>query len=42
MEKITLNLTDLYEVSSGSILTDYDRKVLVRLYQPIIGTNAIG
>lgn len=42
MEKITLNLTDLYEVSSGSILTDYDRKVLVRLYQPIIGTDAIG
>lgn len=41
MEKITLNLTDLYEVSSGSILTDYDRKVLVRLYQPIIGTDAI-
>ena len=41
MEKLTLNLNDIYEVSSGSILTDYDRKVLVRLYQPIIGVEAI-
>jgi replication initiation and membrane attachment protein len=41
MEKYSLNLSDVYEVSSGSILTDYDRKVLVRLYQPIIGAEAI-
>lgn len=41
MEKINLSLNDIYEVSSGSILTDYDRKVLVRLYQPIIGVEAV-
>ncbi len=33
--------TDEYEVAAASILTDYDRKVLLRLYQPIAGSAAI-
>lgn len=32
---------DFYEVRFGSILSDSDRKVLIDLYQPIVGAGAI-
>lgn len=37
-----LTYQDIYEIQLGSIITDYDRKILTRLYQPIIGYKAIG
>lgn len=41
MARIMINSEDTYEVVKSSILTDYDRKVLIRLYQPIVGYGAI-
>ena len=38
---ITLTYNDFYEIQLGSIITDYDRKILTRLYQPIIGYQAV-
>ena len=37
----TLTYNDFYEIQLGSIITDYDRKILTRLYQPIIGYTAV-
>ena len=37
----TLTYNDFYEIQLGSIITDYDRKILTRLYQPIIGYKAL-
>ncbi len=37
----TLTYNDFYEIQLGSIITDYDRKILTRLYQPIIGYKAM-
>ncbi len=37
-----LTYQDIYEIQLGSIISDYDRKILTRLYQPIIGYKAIG
>jgi replication initiation and membrane attachment protein DnaB len=34
---IVLKVSDKYEVIADSSLTNYDRKILTRLYQPIIG-----
>ena len=36
-----LNNYDFYEVRFGSILSDSDRKVLINLYQPIVGAGSI-
>lgn len=41
MQKVQVLLTDTYEVIAGSILTEYDRKILSRLYQPIIGFGSV-
>ena len=41
MEKINLKQTDTYEVLLKSYLSDYDRKILNRLYQPLCGAQAI-
>lgn len=44
MNKVEINAltsADLYEVRLDSILSNYDYKVLVRLYQPIIGFGPI-
>lgn len=38
---VTLTYNDYYEIQLGSIITDYDRKILTRLYQPIVGHQAI-
>lgn len=40
MRKTPLTIEDTYEIVAASIFNDYDRKVLVRLYQPIIGFEA--
>ena len=37
MRKIPLTIEDTYEIVAISIFHEYDRKILVRLYQPIIG-----
>ena len=36
-----INNYDFYEIRFGSILSDSDRKVLISLYQPIVGAGAI-
>ena len=36
-----LTYDDQYEVQLGSVISDYDRKILLRLYQPIIGYKAV-
>ncbi|MCH5180889.1 MAG: DnaD domain protein [Erysipelotrichales bacterium] len=36
-----INNYDFYEIRFGSILSDSDRKVLIDLYQPIVGAGAI-
>lgn len=36
-----LTYNDQYEVQLGSVISDYDRKILLRLYQPIIGYKAV-
>ena len=38
---ITLLPADKYVVVNKTILTEYDRKLLVSLYEPIIGQNAV-
>ena len=38
---ITLLPADKYVVVNKTILTEYDRKILVSLYEPIIGQNAV-
>ena len=40
MKTITLLPADLYKVVNRTIITEYDRKVIVNLYQPIIGPIA--
>ncbi len=39
--KPQLKVSDTYEIVASSIFNDYDRKVLLRLYQPIIGYEAV-
>ena len=41
MEKQRAQLKDTYEVIAASSISEYDRKVLSRLYQPIIGYGAV-
>ncbi len=41
MDMITLLPADSYQVINNSILTDFDRKILVSLYEPIVGPYAI-
>lgn len=41
MKEITLLPADTYRVVNKTILTEYDKKVIINLYQPIIGPNAI-
>ena len=41
MRREIINSFDTYEVNRASIITDYDRKVLYRLYQPLVGYGAI-
>ena len=37
-----LHTNDLFKVKLASFLTDFDRKVLSELYQPMIGYSALG
>lgn len=41
MNKINLEKNDTYEVLLRAYLSDFDRKVLVNLYQPLCGAKAI-
>ena len=41
MKTITLLPADIYKVYSQTLLNGIDRKVLINLYQPIVGLNAI-
>lgn len=41
MKTITLLPADLYKVVNKTIITDYDKKVIVDLYQPIIGPFSV-
>lgn len=41
MKTITLLPADVYKVYSQTLLNEIDRKVLINLYEPIIGLNAI-
>lgn len=41
MRREIVNSKDTYEVNRASIVTDFDRKVLYRLYQPLVGYGAI-
>ncbi|MBQ3021642.1 MAG: DnaD domain protein [Bacilli bacterium] len=41
MKQITLLPADTYKVINKTILTDYDKKVIINLYQPIIGPIAV-
>lgn len=41
MKTITLLPADVYKVYSQTLLNEMDRKVLINLYEPIIGLNAI-
>ena len=41
MKEITLLPADTYRVVNKTILTEYDKKIIINLYQPIIGPNAI-
>ena len=41
MIRNTLVSQDTYEVVKGSVISNYDRKILTRLYQPIVGFGAI-
>lgn len=38
---VNFDVNDKYEIVLQSYLSDYDRKILSRLYQPLCGTNAI-
>ena len=41
MKQITLLPADKYKVTNKTILTEFDKKVIINLYQPIIGPLAI-
>ncbi|MDD4706132.1 MAG: DnaD domain protein [Bacilli bacterium] len=41
MKKITLLPADIYIVINKTILTEIDKKNLINLYEPIIGSNAV-
>ena len=41
MREITLLPADTYIVVNKTILTEYDKKVIIDLYQPLIGPLAI-
>ena len=41
MKQITLLPADTYKVINKTILTEYDKKVIINLYQPIIGPIAV-
>ena len=41
MKKVTLLPADTYMVVNNTIISDYDKKVIVDLYQPIIGPFAV-
>ena len=41
MKQITLLPADSYKVINKTILNDYDKKVIINLYQPIIGPMAV-
>lgn len=41
MKQITLLPADTYKVVNKTILNDYDKKVIINLYQPIIGPMAV-
>lgn len=40
MNEANFTVDDVYEVNAAGVITDYDRKVLLRLYQPVIGCGA--
>ena len=41
MKTITLLPADTYKVINKTVITDYDKKVIINLYQPIIGPLAV-
>ncbi len=41
MKQITLLPADIYRVINKSIITEYDKRIVVNLYQPIIGPIAV-
>lgn len=41
MEELFLKQDDIYEIQLASIITNYDEKILLRLYQPIIGYGPV-
>ena len=41
VEKINFKVSNPYEIVLCSYISDYDRKILHRLYQPICGAGAI-
>ena len=41
MSELLLSQEDTYEIQLASIITNYDEKVLFRLYQPIIGYGPV-
>lgn len=41
MELLNVKESDLYLVAARSVITDYDRKVLVKLYQPLCGVGPV-
>ncbi len=41
MNELLLKQDDVYEIQLASIITNYDEKILFRLYQPIIGYGPI-
>lgn len=41
MEDLFLKQDDIYEIQLASIITNYDEKIILRLYQPIIGYGPV-
>ena len=41
MRKVNVLPADTYFITNKAILTDYDRKIITLLYQPIIGSIAV-
>lgn len=41
MVRKTLKAKDTYEIMASTIFNDFDRKILTRLYQPIVGFEAV-
>ena len=41
MEDLFLKQDDIYEIQLASVITNYDEKILFRLYQPIIGYGPV-